>query len=165
MYFRPDNKNNNKYVFKDLEFNIIGNYLSFRPYLNRDRMSVFNNEFFDFNINILSLSILSILLTLILISIYIYLKNKGKINKFNFLVLSLLIAAGLCSSIDRIVWKGSLDFIVLFNYIVDFKDLYLFIGLILTILGLLRDHIKNPKSKEIDNLVLGYFKSIFGKIK
>lgn len=94
-------------------------------------MYVFNGELLDMNLSRLSLIILSILLTFILISIYFYIKKKNKINKYNSIVIALLISAGISSSIDRIFWKGSLDFIKIFTYIFDLKYVFLTIALIL----------------------------------
>ena len=41
-----------------------------------------------------------------------------------------------CSLIDKILWKGSLDYRIAFHNIVDLKDIYLFAGAGLCIIRL-----------------------------
>lgn len=72
----------------------------------------------------------------------------------------LVIAATICSLFDKIFWGGSLDFILFFRYIIDVKDIYLYIGGIMgIILFLYRYEIKKTNLEEIESLSYkGYFK-------
>ena len=48
----------------------------------------------------------------------------------------MILAGVICSLIDKLFWKGSLDYILFFSKIVDLKDIYMFIGLFVCIIDL-----------------------------
>lgn len=144
---------------KDVSFRVLNGRLGFDVYLNKDYMSMFNRNF-GLNLSALTLTLINIGILLFLISLYLYvLKNDG-LNKKIRICIVIVIAAALCSIIDKIFWGGSLDYIVSFGYIYDLKDVMLYFGVILgIILFLYKYQIKKIDLNEIENLSYsGYFK-------
>ncbi len=64
-----------------------------------------------------------------------------------YLGIELLIVAAICSTIDRLFWGGSLDYILIANYIIDLKDIYLTIGGILLVWGEIIVYCEKNKGK------------------
>lgn len=121
-------------------------------------MSIFNRDF-GWNLSTITLILINLGILLFLISFYLYvLKNNG-LNKKIRLCIVIVIAAALCSIIDKIFWGGSLDFIVSFGYIYDLKDVMLYFGVIVgIILFLYKYQIRKKDLNEIENLSYsGYF--------
>lgn len=115
--------------FKDISLELIeNNILGMRVFLNTENLSVFNHEIFDFNLSLSLLILLNIVILAVLISIYFYFQKNQFSNRITSMIFILLIAGTISSTIDRVFWGGSLDFIVLLGYIVDLKDLYAVAG-------------------------------------
>ena len=47
-----------------------------------------------------------------------------------------MISGALCSLLDKIICKGSIDFILFFGHIHDLKDVYLYLGVITAVVYL-----------------------------
>ncbi|MFM1542535.1 signal peptidase II [Helcococcus ovis] len=143
---------------KNNSFRIFGGKIGFDLYLNKDYMSVFNHDL-NLNLSMFTLIIINIFILVFLVTSYTYvLKNKGLNNLLRILLL-ISIAGAICSLIDKIFWGGSLDFIVFFGYIIDLKDIMLYIGLVLFyIIYLFKYEIKKIDLNEIQSLsIKGYF--------
>lgn len=121
-------------LFMDVNFSLLNGLVYFNPFLNTDSMSLFNGLLFDFNLSLGSLILFNLVLLILMIPIYVYLKNIEFKNKFLYVILVLLVSGSVASTIDRLVWGGSLDFILISNYIIDFKDIYLFLSIIVAII-------------------------------
>lgn len=123
-----------KTLFMDLTFSMFNGILTFRPFLNTNSMSLFNGLMFDLNISLKNLIVMNLVLLILMIPIYLYLKSINFKNIFLYLILLFLVAGGIASTIDRVIWGGSLDFILIYNYIIDFKDIYLFLSIFISII-------------------------------
>lgn len=116
------------------KFSMFGGHILFKPFLNVDNMSIFNGLMFNFNLKLTELILFNLILLTFMIPLYIYLKSVKFKNFYLYTTLVFLISGCVSSTIDRIFWNGSLDFIFISNYIVDFKDIYLFFSVTLTLL-------------------------------
>ena len=123
-----------KSLFMDITFSFFNSNIIFRPFLNTDSMSLFNGLVFDLNIGLKNLIIMNLILLVLMIPIYMYLRSIKFKNVFLYMILVLLAAGGISSTIDRLLWAGSLDFISIYDYIIDFKDIYLFLSVFIAIL-------------------------------
>lgn len=122
-----------KLFFMDVTFSMFNGAVKFMPFLNTHSMSLFNGLLFNLNLSLSNLVILNLIVLTLMIPIYLYLKSIEFKNMFLNMVLVLLIAGSISSTIDRLLWGGSLDFIVIFNHVIDFKDIYLFSSIIIFI--------------------------------
>ena len=127
-----------KTLFMNVTFTMFDGLLTFRPFLNTDSMSLFNGLVVDFNINLQSLIITNLILLVLMIPIYLYLRSIKFKNLFLCLILIFLSSGAIASTIDRIIWGGSLDFISISNYIIDFKDIYLFLSIFVAIVYMIK---------------------------
>lgn len=98
--------------FADIKF-YINSKLGFVPFLNTEQLSIFNNELgLDVKLSFL------IVFNLVGCVVVVFARNLLKKEKeWNMLLDSgtLMIFAGVfCSLIDKIFWKGSLDYILFF---------------------------------------------------
>ncbi|MFX0549987.1 signal peptidase II [Hathewaya histolytica] len=115
---------------KASKFNDIGKIISIEPIKNTLASTM--NYFLDMKISIMSLIFINLILIIICVSIY-----KHHINKYNKSLWSdsfiIFIISGLaCSLLDKILWRGSIDFINFNNFIIfDFKDIYLILSVFL----------------------------------
>ena len=122
-----------KLYFMDITFSIFNSSLKFMPFLNTDSMSLFNGLLFNLDLSLKHLIYLNLIVLTSMIPIYMYLKSINFKNLFLNMILVFLISGNISSTIDRLIWGGSLDFISIFNYIIDFKDIYLFSSTIIFI--------------------------------
>lgn len=107
-------------------FTIIPKIFTFSPMQNKSYSYVgalFGNFFSNYGFNILT----RVLMAYIIIRTLFYIKDRNiKIGNIAKLAISFLMAGLICSTIDVLIWKGSIDFIGLFNWFVfDTKDVYL----------------------------------------
>lgn len=127
-----------KTLFMNATFTMFNGLLTFRPFLNTDSMSLFNGLLVDFNISLQNLILTNLVLLILMIPIYLYLRSIKFKNIFLCLILIFLSSGAIASTIDRIIWGGSLDFIKISNYIIDFKDIYLFLSIFVATLYVLK---------------------------
>lgn len=131
--------------FADIKF-YINSKLGFVPFLNTEQLSIFNNELgLDVKLNFL------IVFNLVGCVVVVFARNLLKKEKeWNMLLDSgtLMIFAGVvCSLIDKIFWKGSLDYILFFSQICDLKDIYMFAGFLIVIVDTCRQSIEKINKK------------------
>jgi signal peptidase II len=123
-----------KYIiyFNYMQFKIsfYGQRIGFVPFINKEQLSIFDNEL-NFQLSLVTLILINIGSLILLLATYVFVKKRGYIN-YHFKNAFVFITAGAISSlIDKMVFGGSLDYILFFKYICDLKDIYLIIGLIL----------------------------------
>lgn len=124
--------------FMNTSFSLLDGFISFHPYLNTDSMSLFNGLLLDFDISLGSLILFNIILLILMIPIYLYLKSIDFKNLYLHLMLVFLVSGSVASTIDRLIWGGSLDFLLISNYIIDLKDIYLFLSIIVAVIYLFK---------------------------
>lgn len=118
-------------------FNIIGEYVQFKPHLNTDYSWI--NSLFNLGLG-RTFHIVIIVIGLIFIYIlFVYISDKTKQARFVVISFIFIFSGVICSLIDKVYWNGSLDYILLKGlFIFDLKDVYItifqisMIGLILT---------------------------------
>ena len=125
-------------LFMDTTFSLFNGALKFSPYLNTHSMSLFNGLVLDLDLSLKSLILMNIVLLILLLPIYFYLKSINFKDIFLSAILILLASGTIASTIDRLLWGGSLDFILISNYIIDFKDIYLFTSIFIAIIYILK---------------------------
>lgn len=130
----------------NVEFTILNNnMLGFKVLLNSEHSSVFNSTFLNLNVSTLTLILLNIFICLFLISLFKYFKYINVKNNAVYISLILFLSGCICSTIDRIVLGGSLDYLILLGYIIDLKDVYLFLGSIIAIIVTFKSYRKSSK--------------------
>lgn len=119
--------------FMNVQFYVFDG-LGFKPFLNTEQLSVFNNEF---NMG-LSLPVLFVINIISILGTFYIVEKYKKVflwNKIADIGFKLVLAGTICSFIDKVVWGGSLDYILFFGKIVDLKDIYLVVGFVQVILS------------------------------
>ena len=108
----------------NVEFYIFKDVLGFKPILNTSYSWI--NSLMDFGIGLLSHITFNILALLISLIIYDFIRQKQNDSKIVKLTFVFWFAGSICSTIDRIFWRGSLDYIYLKNlFTFDLKDVYI----------------------------------------
>lgn len=111
----------------DKNYNLIGDYVQFKPYLNVKYSWI--NSLFDLGISRMLHIILVILVLAITFVIYQFLKTKNVEGQFIDWLFIFVFSAVFCSLIDKVFWGGSLDYIALKGlFIFDLKDFYMTIS-------------------------------------
>ncbi|WP_067143157.1 signal peptidase II [Oceanivirga salmonicida] len=116
--------------FNHISFRLLNNKLGFDVYLNKDYMSLFNLKL-NLGLGIPTLIFFNLVSLCLVVTFYLYVLKSNALNSKIRVCMMVVIAAIICSIIDKIFWGGSLDFIVFFGYIIDIKDIYVNIGLAL----------------------------------
>jgi signal peptidase II len=129
----------NKKYFFDRRFGFV-------PYLNKDQLSIFNNEM-NLNLSLFTLILINIASIIIIAYLYNYIKKREYTNSLFENAFIMLTAGVVCSFIDKITLGGSLDYILFFKHIHDLKDFYLYIGFILIIIYMITNLIHEKRSK------------------
>lgn len=146
--------------FRDLDVRVFdNNLLGLEVYLNQD-VSIFNGEFLNMDLSMGLLTLLNLVLLLVLVSVYQYLQLIHLTKKSVYLALLFFLSATVCSTIDRVFWGGSLDFIVFMGWIIDFKDIYLGLGAIIVLISVIKEHDSFKSSKEDFESVKNYFRFV-----
>jgi signal peptidase II len=120
--------------FMDSKFEMLGNVLSFRPFQNV-HLTWFSGMVggeMSMMMSVL-INIISLLVWIVIYRLFsywsLYLNRLTRIPKISFF---LMFSAFLCSTIDRIFWGGSIDYIQLLDwFIFDLKDVYLSLAIAL----------------------------------
>lgn len=115
--------------FMTYKVKLFGGRIGFVPYLNRDQLSIFNNEL-NLKLSLITLILINLGVIIILMLIYKLIKKKEYTNLYFENSFFIITAGAVCSLIDKITLKGSLDYILFFRHIHDLKDIYLYIGFI-----------------------------------
>lgn len=124
--------------FNHMEKNqdIINGFMSFHPIFNRDYSWV--NSLFQFGIGLLAHIILVFIVLLIVLISYDYMRSRNYMTKTVWHSFMFIISSAICSIIDKIFWKGSLDYIYLEGFFIfDLKDVYASVFSVLIILSLI----------------------------
>lgn len=126
----------------------LNNKIGFTPYINRSQLSIFNHEF-NMSLGIFTLIMVNIFGIFILCFTYKIVKKREYTNKYYEITFLLIASGALSSLIDKIIYKGSIDFILFFGHIHDLKDIYLYIGIIVAVVYVATyiKHEKYNKSK------------------
>lgn len=132
--------------FMDLRFDL-KKMVGFRPHLNTDQLSIFNNEL-ELKMGLPILIILNIVILAALVVLYIYISKKYSEYPQLITIVDLLTAGCICSLIDKVFWGGSLDYILFLSQIIDLKDIYLFLGVLLYFVFAVRMEIIKHRTKE-----------------
>lgn len=107
---------------------LICDRFGFRPFLNVDQLSIFNNEL-NLHVSLAVLIFINILsITFVYILIYMHHKKSEKNSRLMLWGLYFILAGMVCSLIDKVFWGGSLDYILIGSKIVDLKDIYMCVG-------------------------------------
>ena len=151
--------------FKEKSFRFLYGKLGFDVYLNKYYMSIFNSNL-RLNLSTLVLTLINLITLLFLISFYLYIVESNSLNKLLRISLILIISANICSIIDKVFWGGSLDFIVFLGYIIDIKDILLYLGVFsFGIIYIYKYEIRKIDMRDVENLkfknYFKYIKSIF----
>ncbi len=151
--------------FNEKSFRFLYGKLGFDVYLNKYYMSIFNSNL-GLNLSTLVLTLINLITLLFLISFYLYIVESNSLNKLLRISLILIISANICSIIDKVFWGGSLDFIVFFGYIIDIKDILLYLGVFsFGIIYIYKYEIRKIDMRDVENLkfknYFKYIKSIF----
>ena len=127
---------------------LINDNVGFIPYLNTDQLSIFNNEL-ELDMDLIYLIFINIIGIVAIVFIRNKLKKEKEWNKILDLTTLIILAGTVCSLIDKIFWKGSLDYLLFFSKIIDLKDIYLFVGIFVFIVDLCRQSIKEFLQKNL----------------
>lgn len=122
--------------FMDIKIKFFGDWLGFVPLINKKQMSMFNLEF-DMAISTPVLIGINLAIFLGLLAVYFRSIKLNLMNVHVKIILALFISGNICSLFDKVVLGGSLDYILIKKWIIDFKDIYLFAAVIYLIVYLL----------------------------
>lgn len=123
--------------FMKTNISILNHKLGFKPYLNVEQLSIFNNEL-EMALSLKTLIGINLMSILALFFLYKYMKKLEPVNTLMNYSFAILNSGCVCSLIDKIVYKGSLDYILIYKKISDMKDIYLIIGVALFCIYLLK---------------------------
>jgi signal peptidase II len=130
------------YIFNNLmkkEFNLAGNILIFKPYINIKYSWI--NSLGNLGIGLLAHIIFNLVLILITFLIYFFVKEKYGMGRYGYCLFSFLSAGEICSLLDKIAWGGSLDYILLKGFFIfDLKDVYLSSFEVMAVLGIILNY-------------------------
>ena len=128
------------------KFFIISDKLGFVPFLNTEQMSVYNNEL-GLGLELSCLIVVNVISVLVVIGIRKSLKQGNEWNALLDIGTVMILAGTFCSLIDKIFWKGSLDYLLIVDSIIDMKDIYMVIGLFVCVADVCRQLITKYYSK------------------
>lgn len=113
-------------------FNIIYKYGGIEALINKNTYGSFIGSLLTLKISFIYLGILNIMLLILLdVLVFKYIQVCGK-SFWNSTFLVCINSGLICSFFDKIFFRGSYDFILIFNgFLIDIKDIYLFLACIL----------------------------------
>ena len=118
----------------------INDKLGFLPYLNTEQLSIFNNEL-ELGVSLNFLIVINLIGGIALVFVRNMLKREKEWNTVLDIATLMIFAGVVCSLVDKIFWKGSLDYILFFSKIVDLKDIYMFEGFFIYIIDICRQFV------------------------
>lgn len=125
-----------KLFYFNFHIDIIPNLLSFHPIINTDGSWL--NARFGTNVSFPILIFFNIIALVFFIEIYRYYLYKSNKDFWGDMAFLFTFCGALCSLIDKIFYKGSLDFIGISTlFIADIKDIYIDLGILFFTLTLL----------------------------
>jgi len=115
---------------------VLNDKLGFVPYLNKDQLSVFNKEL-DLGLGLSALIVINMFIIILLpIGYRYYIKNEYTNKYFEYAYIFSL-SGVICSFLDKVIFSGSLDYILVGKQIMDMKDIYLLMSIIFSIIFVL----------------------------
>lgn len=121
------------YHLMDKEFYMIDHLIGFKPFQNKNYSWI--NSLGNFGVSLLIHIIVSIVLIAVIFVIYDFIRHKYAFHRLTFIMFAFLYAGAVCSLVDKVIWKGSLDYILLEGlFIFDLKDVYLSVFEVLLVL-------------------------------
>lgn len=119
------------HYFFNLDMDIVGNIIRFNPTINHNLS--WGGNFIALFRNFGFLIFINLLLVLLITSCFSFYRYKKSNTSMYVILLYIFALSGcFCSLIDKVIWKGSLDFIQFSGlFIFDIKDVYLSIFQIL----------------------------------
>ena len=134
-------------------FDIIPNFLSFNPIINREGSWL--NARFNFNVSFSILIVINVIALLIFLEVYRYLLSNGHKNFWTDMAFVFITAGALCSLIDKVFYGGSLDFIGISDlFIADIKDIYINLGLLFFIMSTYKNDFLDDNTTFKDDLLI-----------
>ncbi|SHO52984.1 signal peptidase II [Anaerocolumna xylanovorans] len=118
------------YTLMGADYRTANGKLGFFPYMNKDQLSVFNNEL-NMNLSLGILLIINIISIIALVLIYILFKKREYTDRYFDYAILIMEAGCVCSLADKLLYQGSLDYLLAGNKICDAKDIYLGAGIVL----------------------------------
>lgn len=111
--------------------------------------------------------VLNIIILLFILVVFDFIKEMYNNNKIIYFLFVFIYAAAICSLIDKVFWRGSLDFISFKNYFIfDLKDIYIRVFQAVAIVSIILNYkkIKSINEKTLYNdfksyIRLRYFKN------
>lgn len=134
-------------LYMENKTTFLNNKIGFTPYLNKSQLSIFNHEF-KMSLGNSTLIVVNIFSILLLIFMDKFIKKHEYTNNYYEITFIFIASGALCSLLDKIIYKGSIDFILFFGHIHDLKDIYLYLGII-TVFIYLATYIKHEKFKNV----------------
>ncbi|KNY29377.1 signal peptidase II [Pseudobacteroides cellulosolvens] len=123
--------------FINTHIKFLGGYLGIAPTINRDQISEFETQF-NIGINTPTLIILNVFILTILFYIYYRFIKTGYMNLHIRVIIAMFISGSICSLIDKIVLRGSINYFYVNTWAFDLKDIYLYTSLLYLIFYLLK---------------------------
>lgn len=149
------------FYLMDTKIILIEGWFGILPHINREQLSLFNLEF-NLGVSTTALIVLNAVILIALLLVYYRIKQLGYMNRHIKMILTLLVSASICSIIDKISLGGSLDYILIKNWIIDLKDAYLFSAVIYLIVYLLAN-LSFDKNENYNDIKI--LKEFFGLYK
>lgn len=143
----------------DKEFYFIDHFIGFKPFHNTKYSWI--NSLGDFGVSLLIHIIVSAVVVVAILIAYDFISCKYTFHKLTFVMFAFLLAGAVCSLIDKVIWKGSLDYILLEGFFIfDLKDVYLSIFEVLIVLAAIINYkgFRNLQGKEIRQDFKAYLK-------
>ena len=109
--------------------------------MNKDQLSIFNNEL-KLGVSLPFLISVNFLCFILIVLARYFLRKEKEWSKAIDIGTLMVLAGAICSMADKVFWKGSLDYLLLFTKICDLKDIYMFLGLFICILDLCRQFVR-----------------------
>jgi signal peptidase II len=150
----------------DKEFYFINHLVGFKPFQNTKYSWI--NSLGDFGVSLMIHIIISILLILAIFIAYDFISRKYTFYKLTFTMFAFLFAGAFCSLIDKVIWKGSLDYILLEGFFIfDLKDVYLTVFEVLLVLAAVLNYkgFRDMKGKMMLQDFRAYMKERFHRKK
>lgn len=116
---------------------LIADWIGFLPFLNTKQLSIFNSEL-GWDLDIIYLIAINVVVLAVLIWVRKRVRAEKEWSRAMDIGTLMVLAGGVCSLIDKVFWKGSLDYILLFSKIIDLKDIYMTLGFLICAADIVR---------------------------
>jgi len=117
---------------------LFNNTFGFVPYLNKDQLSVFNKEL-NLGMSLSTLIIINVFIIILMPIGYRYYVKNEYTNKYFEYTYIFILSGVICSFLDKVIFSGSLDYILVGKQIIDMKDIYLLMSIVFGVVFVLSD--------------------------